>query len=68
MAIGLRKWTHLSGYSPFGDLTDSVQEPPRFLQKKFSKKFAPAELSNKVTLFATRISRASWRFHSNAVG
>jgi hypothetical protein len=60
--------THLSGYSLTGDLTDSVQVAPEFLSNKSSKKFAPAKLSNKVTLFAMRFPRARWKNFARAIG
>jgi hypothetical protein len=58
----------LWGYSAIGDLTDSVQEPPGFLRKKFQKKFRGAELSNSVTQFATRNAALSAEKNFCAVG
>ena len=48
--------TQLSGYSAIGDLTNSVQEPPGFLRKKFQKKFRHADLSTSLTQFVTQNS------------
>jgi hypothetical protein len=46
----------LWGYSAIGDLTVTVQEEPRFLRKKFQKKFARKNLSNSVTRYAQQKS------------
>jgi hypothetical protein len=58
----------MSGYSESGDLTDSVQVAPEFLSNKSLKKFARTKLSNKVTLSAMRIPRASWKNFLRGVG
>jgi hypothetical protein len=58
----------LWGYSAIGDLTVTVQEPPRFLRKKFQKKFAAAKLSNRVTRYSFQESTAAAEKTSRAVG
>ncbi|MGZ6021268.1 MAG: hypothetical protein ACXWLQ_01555 [Rhizomicrobium sp.] len=50
--VSMQLW----GYSAIGDLTVTVQEEPRFLRKKFQKKFARKNLSNSVTRYAQQKS------------